>query len=65
MGVVVLSLALVLLPGRVLLSMAGVGILGSPPRFAGDSVGADVVCCGVDFCGCGWSVCRSAGFFVV
>ena len=65
MGVVVLSLVLVLLPGRVLLSMVGVGILWSPPRFAGVSLGAGVVCCDVDFFGCGWSVCRSAGFFVV
>ena len=56
MGVVVLSL---------LLSMVGVGILWSPPRFAGVSLGAGVVCCDVDFFGCGWSVCRSAGFFVV
>ena len=65
MGVVVLSLVLLLLPGRVLLWMVGVSTVWSPPRFVGVLLGAGVVCCDVDFCGCGWSVCRSAGFFVV
>ena len=45
--------------------MVEVDVFWPPPRFAGVSLGPDVVCWDVEFCECGRLVCKSAGIAVV